>query len=38
MIQNVFSITKTIGEKAIILLDKYFLSVPDIEALNKLNA
>ena len=38
MIQNGFSITKTMGEKAIILLDRYFLSVPALETLNKLNA
>ena len=37
MIQNGFSITKTMGEKAIILLDRYFLSVPALETLNKLN-
>lgn len=37
MIQNGFSITKSMGEKAIILLDRYFLSVPALVALNKLN-
>jgi len=37
MIQNGFSITKTLSEKAILLLDRYFLSVPALIALNKLN-
>ena len=37
MIQNGFSITKTLGEKSILLLDRYFLSVPALIALNKLN-
>jgi hypothetical protein len=38
MIKNGFSITKTMGGKAIFLLDRYFLSVPALEALNKLNS
>lgn len=37
IIQNGFSITKTMKEKSILLLDRYFLSVPALEALNKLN-
>ena len=37
MIQNGFSISKTMGEKAILLLDRYFLSVPALIALNMLN-
>ncbi|EHJ01994.1 hypothetical protein CDLVIII_5520 [Clostridium sp. DL-VIII] len=37
MIQNGFSITKTLGERSILLLDRYFLSVPALIALNKLN-
>jgi hypothetical protein len=36
MIQNGFSITKILGERAILLLDRYFLSVPTLIALNKL--
>ena len=36
MIQNGFSITKTIG-KSILLLDRYFLSVTALKALNELN-
>jgi hypothetical protein len=37
MIQNGFSIAKILGEKSILLLDRYFLSVPALIALNKLN-
>lgn len=37
MIQNGFSITKTLSERSILLLDRYFLSVPALIALNKLN-
>ncbi|WP_186005531.1 hypothetical protein [Clostridium sp. DL-VIII] len=37
MIQNGFSIKKTLVEKSILLLDRYFLSVPALIALNKLN-
>ncbi|WP_243103927.1 hypothetical protein [Clostridium sp. JN-1] len=37
MLQNGFSIAKTLGERPILLLDRYFLSVPALIALNKLN-
>lgn len=37
MIQNGFSIAKTLEEKSILLLDRYFLSVTALIALNKLN-
>lgn len=37
MIQNGFSITKTLVENSILLLDRYFLTVPALIALNKLN-
>lgn len=37
MIQNGFSISKNLGGKSILLLDRYFLSVPALIALNKLN-
>ena len=37
MIQNGFSITKSLGEKSILLLDRYFLSVPALIALNEQN-
>jgi hypothetical protein len=37
MIQNGFSITKTLGKKSILLLDRYFLSVPALIALNEQN-
>ena len=37
MIQNGFSITKALGERTIMLLDRYFLSVPALIALNNLN-
>ena len=37
MIENSFSITKILGEKSILLLDRYFLSVPALIALNNLN-
>lgn len=36
MIQNGFSVAKTMG-KSILLLDRYFLSVPALSALNRLN-
>jgi hypothetical protein len=37
MIQNGFSITKTLNEKSLLLLDRYFLSVPALQALDELN-
>lgn len=37
MIKNGFSITKILDEKSILLLDRYFLSVPALAILNKLN-
>ncbi|WP_243156084.1 hypothetical protein [Clostridium sp. C2-6-12] len=37
MIHNGFSISKKLGEKSILLLDRYFLSVPALIALSNLN-